>query len=197
MHSANKGPQGPALQAALVLGGLALLGSVFLPYWQLKITAPQYPKGLRVQVYLNHVEGDVREIDTLNHYIGMRPLGDAAKLERSVSLAGVIAMMFVLLSVVFYQGRLSVLLLLPVVVFPAVFVGDLTYWMRDFGLNLNPHAALSSSVKPFIPPLFGQGKIAQFNAVAWFGAGFYLSSFTSAVSAAAGIIRLFGSRKSS
>jgi len=196
MQSANKGLRGPALQAALVLGGLALLGSVFLPYWQLKITAPQYPKGLRVQVYLNRVEGDVQEIDTLNHYIGMRPLVDAAKLERSISLAVVIALMFVLLSAVFYQGRFSLLLLLPAAVFPAVFIGDLYYWMRDFGLNLNPHAALSSSVKPFIPPLFGEGKIAQFKAVAWFGAGFYLSSFTSLVSAAVLALRLFGSRKS-
>ncbi len=196
MHSTNENLREPALQVALVLGGLALLASVFLPYWQLKITAPQYPKGLCVQVYLNHVEGDIREIDTLNHYIGMRPLGDAAKLERSLSLAGVIAMMFVLLSAVFYQGRFSVLLLLPVAVFPVVFIGDLYYWMRDFGLNLNPHAALSSSVKPFIPPLFGQGKIAQFKAVAWFGAGFYLSSFTSLVSAAVIALRLFGSRES-
>lgn len=196
MDSAKESLRGPAPQVALVLGCVALGVSVFLPYWQLKITAPQYPKGLRVQIYLNHVEGDVQEIDTLNHYIGMRPLRDAAKLERSVSLAGVIAMMFALLAAVFYQRKLSIFFLLPVVAFPAVFIGDLYYWMRDFGLNLNPHAALSSSVKPFIPPLFGEGKIAQFKAVAWFGAGFYLSSFTSLVSAAVMTLRLFGRRKS-
>ena len=195
MRAGDRGLRGPAPQAALVLGGLALLASVFLPYWQLKITAPQYPRGLRVHVYVNHVEGDVQEIDTLNHYIGMRPLKDAGKLERDLSLAGVTAMLFALLASVFYRRKLSVFLLVPVVVFPFVFMGDLYYWMRDFGLNLNPHAPLSSSVKPFIPPLFGQGKIAQFKAVAWFGAGFYLSLFAAGVSAAVVALRVSGDRE--
>ena len=195
MRPANRGLRGPALQIALVLGGLALLASVFLPYWQLKITAPQYPRGLRVQIYLSHVEGDIQEIDTLNHYIGMRPLKDAGRLERAVSLAGVVAMLFALLAAVFYQRKLSIFFLLPVAVFPFVFMGDLYFWMRDFGLNLNPHAPLSSSVKPFVPPLFGAGKIAQFKAVAWFGAGFYLSLFAALVSAAAVALRLSGDRE--
>ena len=53
--------------------------SIFLPYWNLTLNAPQYPKGLTIVAYLNHLDGDVSEIDGLNHYIGMRPLDEAAQ----------------------------------------------------------------------------------------------------------------------
>ena len=72
----------------ILLGAAALilLVSMFLPYWQMTLDAPQYPGGLTVEVYINRLEGDVSEIDGLNHYIGMRPLDEAAQLERSVSI---------------------------------------------------------------------------------------------------------------
>jgi len=49
------------LAAAAVL----LLTSVFLPYWHMLLKAPQYPGGLRVEAFLNRLEGDVREIKIL------------------------------------------------------------------------------------------------------------------------------------
>ena len=59
-----------------------------MPYWSLVLHAPQYPGGLVVNAYINHLEGDVQEIDGLNHYIGMRPLGEAAQFERTEALYG-------------------------------------------------------------------------------------------------------------
>src|SRR5262245_55551476 len=69
---------------ALGLAGLLLAASIYLPYWKMTLLAPQYPDGLRVQAHLDRLTGDVREIDGLNHYIGMRPLGEAAAFERSM-----------------------------------------------------------------------------------------------------------------
>src|SRR5210317_981713 len=69
-----------------VAAALLLLVSIFLPYWKMTLLAPQYPGGLHVTAYVNELTGDVAEIDGLNHYIGMRPLNEAAKLERSVSV---------------------------------------------------------------------------------------------------------------
>src|ERR1044071_6267354 len=73
--------------ASLGLAAVLLVASIFLPYWRLTLLAPQYPGGLRVEAYLDRLDGDVREIDGLNHYIGMPPLGEAAKIERSLSIA--------------------------------------------------------------------------------------------------------------
>ena len=78
----------------LSLARIALVVSVFLPYWHMTLEAPQYPEGLELTAYVNQLVGDVREIDGLNHYIGMRKLNDAASLERAMGVWMVIAMLF-------------------------------------------------------------------------------------------------------
>ena len=161
------------------LAALSLVISIFFPYWIMTLEAPQYPGGLSVETYINRLEGDVQEIDGLNHYIGMRPLDSAAQLERSLSIVmiGVTAML--VLSATFIHTKWVVLLALPTVLFPIFFLADMYYWLRSFGQNLDPTAALSSYIEPFIPPLFGSGLIGQFNTVASFGLGFYLAVLAS------------------
>lgn len=158
----------------LAAAGL-LLVSIFLPYWQLTLHAPQYPKGLTVQAYLNRLEGDVREIDGLNHYIGMRPLGEAAQLEKSLSIIGVVVVALLVLAAVFVHSRWAALLALPALLFPVIFLLDLQYWLANFGQHLDPNAALSSSIKPFVPKALGVGKIAQFSTEAGPAAGLWLA----------------------
>ncbi len=156
------------LLPSLFLGAAAflLLISIFTPYWRMTLHAPQYPKGLTVQAYLDRLEGDVHEIDGLNHYIGMRPLGEAAQLERSLSILAIAVISLLVLSAILIHNQYAALLSLPAVLFPVIFLGDLYYWMRDFGLNLDPTAPLSSAIKPFVPPVLGEGLIAQFRTVA-------------------------------
>jgi hypothetical protein len=76
----------------LVAAAVLIIVSIFLPYWSLVLHAPQYPQGLVVHAYLDRLEGDVQEIDGLNHYIGMRPLGEAAQLEKSISIFAIVAL---------------------------------------------------------------------------------------------------------
>jgi hypothetical protein len=143
-----------------------LLVSIFVPYWKMTLHAPQYPKGLVAQAYVNRLVGDIREIDGLNHYIGMRPLGEAASLELSLSIAAIAVISLLVLSTIFVHTRWAALLALPALLFPAVFLGDLAYWLHTYGQNLDPTAPLSSSIKPFTPPVLGTGKIGQFSTVA-------------------------------
>jgi hypothetical protein len=163
----------------LALAALCLLVSIFLPYWHMDLEAPQYPKGLHVQAYVNRLEGDVQEIDGLNHYIGMRPLGEAAQLERSLSifLIGVTALLVV--SAIFIHSRWAALLALPAILFPAIFLIDLYLWLRNFGQNLDPTAALSSFIEPFVPPVLGSGMIGQFRTIASPGIGLLLACLAS------------------
>lgn len=159
----------------LGLAGLLLVVSILVPFWRMTLLAPQYPQGLEVDAYLNRLEGDVREIDGLNHYIGMRPLGEAAQLERTVSIAAVLGIALLALGAVYIHTRWAALLSLPALLFPFVFLADLAWWLRDFGTNLDPHAPLSSSIKPFVPPVLGTGTIGQFATVATPGPGMILA----------------------
>lgn len=158
-----------------VLAATLLVISIFLPYWSLTLHAPQYPKGLTVEAYVNRLEGDVHEIDGLNHYIGMRPLGEAAQFERTISIFGIIALAMLILAAVFVHTRWVVLLVLPALLYPAIFLIDLQYWMANFGTNLDPTAPLSSSVDPFVPPVLFTGHIAQFSTFAQPEIGLWLA----------------------
>jgi len=160
----------------LGLAAILLMISVFLPYWNMELEAPQYPKGLFVNAYVNRLEGDVREIDGLNHYIGMRPLEEAAQLERSLSVILISVTALLVIAAVFIHTKWAALLALPAVLYPAIFLIDLYLWMRNFGQNLDPTAALSSFIEPFTPPILGEGLIGQFKTIASVDIGWYLAA---------------------
>ena len=164
---------------ALGVAALLLVASIFLPYWRMTLLAPQYPGGLHVAAYLNQLQGDVREIDGLNHYIGMRPLGEAAKLERSLSIAALAVIALLVVAAIYIHNRWAALLTLPALLFPAVFLADMHYWLRHFGTNLDPEAPLSSSIQPFVPPVLGRGVVGQFATVAAPGIGLVLAALAS------------------
>ena len=165
--------------AALALGAL-----YFLPLWRVLLDAPQYPDGLFVTAYVNRLEGDVREIATLNHYIGMKPLHEAASFERTASVWMIVAMVLLVEGATFIHTRWAVLLVLPAVFFPPGFLADLQYWLHTFGQNLDPGAPLSTSVKPFTPTILGEGGIGQFKTYSEVGIGFWLATACSVLTAA-------------
>jgi hypothetical protein len=156
-----------------------LLVSIFVPYWHMDLDAPQYPNGLQVTAYVSHLEGDVKEIDGLNHYIGMRPLEQAAKFERASAVWLIIAMVLLVEGAAFVHTRWAVLLALPALLFPIGFLVDLQFWLHTFGQNLDPAAPLSASVKPFTPTLLGEGGIGQFKTYATAGWGLWIAAGSS------------------
>lgn len=158
-----------------VIARVLLLVSIFFPYWHMELDAPQYPNGLFLTAYVNNMTGDVREIDGLNHYIGMRPLLDAAQFERAASVWMIIAMVLLVELAAVVHTRWAVLLAIPAITFPIGFIADLYYWMRTFGLNLDPEAPLSASIKPFVPTVLGEGGIGQFKTYADLGTGYWLA----------------------
>lgn len=170
-----------APSALLLLARILILVSLFLPYWHMALHAPQYPDNLHLTAHLNHLGGDVAEIDGLNHYIGMRSLHEAAQFERSIGVYAMIALVVMLELAGAVHRRWAVLLVAPAIVFPAVFLLDLHLWMSHFGQNLDPHAPLSNSIEPFVPPILGTGMVGQFKTVATPGVGLILSATASVV----------------
>lgn len=171
----------------LLLSVVLLAISNTFEYWNLTLNAPQYPDGLKVTLFTHKLEGDVREVDGLNHYIGMMPLGDAAGFERSIAKVALSA--FILLGILAAMLRpvRAAWLALPIILFPMAFVADLYFWLYKAGHDLDPMAALSSSVKQFTPAIFGHGTVGQFSTDAMFGPGFFLAA-AAAILALAGLI---------
>src|SRR5262245_2898767 len=72
-------PIGFLPRGMLVIAAAGMFAVYFLPLWNLTMFAPQYPHGLRLDIYDHGLVGgnggqDVKEINVLNHYIGMRDL---------------------------------------------------------------------------------------------------------------------------
>ncbi len=164
------------LSTALLIAAAAMLAiSTFFPYWRMRLNAPQYPSGLFVTVYVNHMEGDVAEIDGLNHYIGMAPLNDAAKIERAIAPIAMVVIGLMIIGVAFVHSKWLAVFAIPAMTFPFIFIADLWVWLWYYGNNLDPTAALSGAIKPFTPAVLGTGFVGQFSTTAVLQVGWYLA----------------------
>jgi len=161
--------------ALLMAAALLLMVSLFVPYWSMTMTAPQYPKGLKVDVYVTHLDGDVREIDGLNHYLGMPPLDEGGRFERSIAPLAIVAFGLLLVAGVFVHNQWAALLALPVIGYPLVFLADLWWILYQYGHSIDPESALGGAIQPFTPPLLGQGKVGQFGTIANWEIGLFLA----------------------
>ncbi len=177
------------LVVSLGLGGAALFVLAFFQrWWSFCLYAPQYPGGLRLDISLTGMGGDVHEIDLLNHYIGMKHLEDAAPVERHLAVYGVAAIAILSIALLLASGRRwNRFIALPAVAFPVVFLADSIGWLYTFGHQLSPHAPLKIGV--FTPQLFGNGKIGQFETYAEPAIGFWLALAGSLAVVAAVVVR--------
>ena len=164
---------------ALLVAGAALMFVVyFLPLWNLTMFAPQYPNGLRLDIYDHGMVGgnngqDITEINLLNHYIGMHDLAaeDFTEFEWMPFVLGAVGLLFLRAAVL---GTVK-----EVVDAVAVFayVGAFSLWsfgyrLYRYGHDLAPSAPVK--VDPFMPPMFGYQKIANFEVYSYPRAGTYL-----------------------
>lgn len=77
-----------------------------------------------------------------------------------VSIALIIAMIIIVIADRMIEKFYFVLALVPIFL-PVFFVIDYAAWLWHFGHNLNAMGAFT--VKPFMPTVFGDGKVAQFS----------------------------------
>ncbi|MCU7875911.1 MAG: hypothetical protein KZQ84_03770 [Candidatus Thiodiazotropha sp. (ex Lucinoma borealis)] len=85
------------------------------------------------------------------------------------------------------SGLLYWLLILVPIALPLFFLIDYSAWLWWYGHTLNDMGAFS--VKPFMPTVFGDGKVAQFTTHSYPYKGFGLMGLTSLILAVAALIR--------
>jgi nitrous oxidase accessory protein len=159
-----------AAGVAAVLLAIAL-GS---PLWTMTLLAPQYPGGLHMTAYGDRFEGAVREINILNHYIGMKPIEQDTVLElklfRPAMLLTIAAVL--VLAVLPLPHWLKVVEGFAIWLLPLGFIADLQWWLYRYGHSMDPLAPLR--LEPFTPRVFGTTKVMNFHNEADFAIGFWL-----------------------
>jgi len=182
-------PLGWSPRTLLATAALVLFLSNLFPLWNLTMFAPQYPDGLRLDIYTFKLEGgnrgqDVKEINVLNHYIGMKDLTaeDFTQFRWLPFALGILALLFLRAAV---HGRVAQLLDVSVLFtyFGLYSLWSFGYTLYRYGHDLAPTAAVR--VAPFMPPMFGHAKLANFDVYSFPKLGTYAMVLVVALLAAA------------
>lgn len=156
----------------LSLAATALIvATLWLPLWTMTLDAPQYPAGLYMRAYGSHVAGDLREINIINHYVGMEEIDPVPAPEMALYPYAIIVLAALALLSVLSRAA-NRLALLGIVLMPVVTLADLQWWLHRFGQNLDPTAPLRF-IEPFTPLAIGISKIGNFRSTAMVSYGFF------------------------
>jgi copper chaperone NosL len=156
----------------LAIAALSLMGTFFFPVWEIELSAPQYPEGLSMQIWLDKITGQVDIINGLNHYIGMKHIN--ASMFPEFGYLTYVMIGFILLGlVVALIGKRSFLLgyVLLLIAGGTAAMVDFYNWGYDYGHNLDPTAAIQVPGLTYQPPLIGHKQLLNFDAYSYPAAG--------------------------
>jgi copper chaperone NosL len=178
-------PLGIGPRTLLLLSFLLLAPCYLFSLYDMTMFAPQYPDGLRLHIYSYKLDGgnggqDVKEINVLNHYIGMKDLStdEFTEFKWIPFVVGALGLLFLRTAV---HGKMAHLVdvLVLYLYFGAFALWSFTYKMYWYGHHLAPTASVK--IPSFTPPLFGYKKLANFEVYAYPGLGSYALALVAVV----------------
>jgi hypothetical protein len=182
----------------ILVAVVVLIPAFIFPLWNMTFTSNQYTDGLLLRIHSYRLGGgktpnrdDLREINSLNHYIGMRPLleSDFSEFVWMPFVIGALALLALRAMVI---GKMSNLVDVFVIF---SYFGLFSFWsfynkLYNYGHNLDPAAAIK--VAPFTPPLFGTRVVGNFTVSSYPG----IASFALVAFAVLLLVAIFLSRRS-
>ncbi len=143
-----------------LIATLLLIPIYFVPIWHIDLDAPQYPEGIGMYIWIDQITGenphDLRNINNLNHYIGMKTIEPESIPELKI-MPWLIGFLIVSGLTVFALNKkpLAWTWLTLFILLLGVGLVDFYLWEYDYGHNLNPHAAIKIPGMSYQPPLIG------------------------------------------
>lgn len=164
----------------MAVAALLLIGVYFVPLWSISMGAPQYPEGIGMNVTINNIEGksanDLKNINGLNHYIGMKSI-DPASIPELRLMPYIFGFLIVSGLIVAATGNRKWILVWLIIFVLLAIAGliDFYLWGYDYGHNLNPDAPIKVPGMTYQPPLFGSKQLLNIKAVSLPHIGFYFA----------------------
>lgn len=181
-------------QIFMIIGALLLGALYLLPLWKITLLAPQYPEPLGLNIHITHLSdgvqyNDVKNIDLLNHYIGMAHLPtkeNVAKHEVEPFIEFTIFPIIIGIMIAFglfagFKGTQKIYLawLVLMIILGIAGLFDFYSWLDSYGHDLDPNAILkitdplTGEPMGYQPPFFGYKKLLNFEVYSFPAAGAY------------------------
>ncbi len=163
----------------ILIIAIALIPSLFLPLWKIDLQAPQYPEGLEMKIWLNHLSGNISIINGLNHYIGMKNIVESDFPELKYMLFCVIAVSLLSLLTFIINKKWLLYATFGIFLIMGIYgFTDFYHWEYVYGHHLNPHAAIKIPGMSYQPPFLGAKQLLNFTAYSYpdIGGFFVLSA---------------------
>jgi hypothetical protein len=147
----------------LFVAATLMIAAYFTPLWQISLWAPQYPEGLNMKIWIDKLSGDVNIINGVNHYIGMKHIGEEMFPEFSylIFVFGFIIIVGILAAVIAKRWFMYTFFGLIALLGIGVLV-DMYRWGYDYGHNLDQTAAIKVPGMAYQPPLIGYKELLNF-----------------------------------
>jgi copper chaperone NosL len=156
----------------VAFASLLMILTYYFPLWQIWLSAPQYPEGLGLQIWINKIDGQVDIINGLNHYIGMKFIKQETfpELQFMPYLIGALIGLGLLTAII---GRRFLLVIFCILVVGTGIAGAIDYnlWAYNYGHHLDPTAPIKVPGMSYQPPFLGTKELLNFTATAWPGIG--------------------------
>ncbi|MBL0095152.1 MAG: nitrous oxide reductase accessory protein NosL [Bacteroidetes bacterium] len=155
----------PITRILIALSSLSMIATYYVPLWQIQLWAPQYPEGLNMKIWHNHLGGAFDIINGLNHYIGMRLIKD--EMFPEFAYIGILIGIYIALGLITsISGKINLLkaFVITGILYGVAALYDFYRWGYDYGHNLDPHAAIQVPGMSYQPPVIGYKNLLNFTA---------------------------------
>ncbi|WP_157629988.1 hypothetical protein [Thermonema rossianum] len=156
------------VRIALAAVVVAMIISFRYPMWSIYLDAPQYPEGIKMEIWYDNVGGDdpsvLQNVNLLNHYIGMKPIEPDAIPELRW-MPYIVWGLIIVGAVCVISGSFRLLVTWAVLftLLAAVGLYDFYLWEYDYGHNLDPEAPIKA-LDSYQPPLIGSKQLLNITA---------------------------------
>ena len=153
----------------MIAGALCLLLLFVFPMWKIMLEAPQYPDAIGMNIWVNKITGyhenDLKNINLMNHYVGMKAIPEKIPEFRFFPwIVGIMAVLGVVFGLI-GNRKLYLTWFIAMSVMGLLGIYDFYLWEYDYGHNLDPTAAIKIPGQGYQPPLLGSKQILNFKAI--------------------------------
>jgi len=152
-----------------VAAAILVLMAARLPIWEARLSAPQYPAGLSLSAGGFGVRGDIREVNELNHYVGMEAFSaaDAPEISWWIPVIVLALLAVVVATVLPRRHPLARLARIGLWLVPIGALADVQWRLHQYGQGVSDDAPIR--LEPFTPLVIGPTHVLNFTTWAFPG----------------------------